>query len=393
MENRNRRIPVVPQPAGRNRLHPYLVLAGIIVFVGAGCGAPGEPTPPSPTIPASITDLSARQLGDGTQLTFTMPEKTVHGDRLTETPAVEVLRGLLKPDGAPDTASFRVVETIPGSLVNKYLIDDHAQVTDLIPPEETRAHPGATLAYRVRTRVSRKRPSPDSNVVSVRIFPVAQRVVSIDAKVTETAIVLRWTAPARTSGGEPLADAPEQHVYRGEIDARTYDAGSRDISRVKWISPQTLLARTDTAAYDDAQFEFGKTYLYTVRSAVAVDGNALESDPSDPTVVAATDTFPPSSPQDVVAAITSPTDGSAEVDLSWSINSEPDLAGYRVYRSEQENTPGQLMTPDLLLSPAYRDTSVRLDHHYWYRVTAVDRTGNESVPSAPVLADVAQHSS
>ena len=293
----------------------------------------------------------------------------------------------------PDVASFRVVETIPGSLVGKYLIDDHAQVTDPIPPEETHAHPGATLAYRVRTRASRKRASPDSNVVSVRIFPVAQRVVSIDASVTEAAIVLRWTAPARTSGGEPLAAAPEQHLYRGEIDARTYDAASRDISRVKWTSPQTLLARTDTAAYDDTQFEFGKTYLYTVRSAVTVDGNPLESDPSDPTVVTAADTFPPASPQDVVAALSSPSDGSTEVDLSWSINSEADLAGYRVYRSEQESDSGQLLTPELLLSPAYRDTSVRPEHQYWYRVTAVDRTGNESVPSAPVLADVAKHSS
>ena len=391
MENRNRRIPVVRQPTRRVGLQ--LLLAGIFLFVVAGCGAPGEPTPPSPTIPASITDLSARQFGDGAQLTFTMPGKTIHGDRLSETPAVEILRGLLKPDGAPDVASFRVVETIPGSLVNKYLIDDHAQVTDPISPEETHAHPGATIAYRVRTRVSRKRASPDSNVVSVRIFPVAQRVASIDAKVTEAAIVLRWTAPDRTSGGEPLAAAPEQHVYRGEIEARTYDAASRDISRVKWISPQALLARTDTAAYDDTQFEFGKTYVYSVRSAVTVDGNALESDPSDPTVVTATDTFPPASPQDVVAAVTSPTDGSTEVDLSWSINSEADLAGYRVYRSEQEGDSGQLLTPELLLSPAYRDTSVRLEQHYWYRVTAVDRAGNESVPSAPVLADVAKHSS
>jgi fibronectin type 3 domain-containing protein len=75
------------------------------------------------------------------------------------------------------------------------------------------------------------------------------------------------------------------------------------------------------------------------------------------------------------------------------MNSETDLAGYRVYRSEQQDDKGQLLIPDLLLSPAYRDTSVRPEHTYWYRVTAVDRAGNESAPSAPVAADVAQHSS
>jgi fibronectin type 3 domain-containing protein len=42
----------------------------------------------------------------------------------------------------------------------------------------------------------------------------------------------------------------------------------------------------------------------------------------------------------------------------------------------------------LLLSPAYRDVSVQPGHRYWYVVTAVDRAGNESGPSDPVLADL-----
>jgi hypothetical protein len=45
-----------------------------------------------------------------------------------------------------------------------------------------------------------------------------------------------------------------------------------------------------------------------------------------------------------------------------------------------------------LLSPAYRDTSVQPGHRYWYSVTAVDRSGNESVPSASVAVEVAQPS-
>jgi fibronectin type 3 domain-containing protein len=81
------------------------------------------------------------------------------------------------------------------------------------------------------------------------------------------------------------------------------------------------------------------------------------------------------------------------VELSWSINTETDLAGYRVYRSEQQDTPGKLVTTDLLLSPVYRDTSVQFGHTYWYSVTAVDRSGNESEHSAPVAAEVAQPSS
>jgi fibronectin type 3 domain-containing protein len=80
------------------------------------------------------------------------------------------------------------------------------------------------------------------------------------------------------------------------------------------------------------------------------------------------------------------------VELSWSINVEPDLAGYRVYRSEQEGARGALLTPELLPSPAYRDNSVQSGQRYWYTVTAVDRSGNESAPSLAVAVEVAQPS-
>src|SRR5271168_374933 len=86
-------------------------------LLAAGCGAPGEPTPPSPPVPVAVADLVAQQAGDGVQLIFTLPAKSIAGDRLTEPPAVEVVRGAPKPDGSPDTKSFRVVYTIPGSLV------------------------------------------------------------------------------------------------------------------------------------------------------------------------------------------------------------------------------------------------------------------------------------
>jgi len=372
----------------------FVISLPVFVFGPTGCGAPAEPTAPSPPTPTAISDLSVRQSGDGAQLTFTLPTKTVHGERLTETPAVEILRGNLKVDGSPDAKSFRVVETVPGSLVSKYVTDDdHVRIVDPVSPEETRLHPGATLAYRVRTRVSKKRASTESNAVSVAMFPVPQRVSGLQAKVTESAIELKWSAPAQSSGGEALSDVLEQHVYRGEIDPRLYDPTTKDLAGIKWISPLTRIAQSEEESFLDSQFEFGKTYIYVVRSAIKVQGNTLESDPSEPLMVAPVDTFAPATPQNVVTAVSSAaTDASPEVDVSWSINPEADLAGYRVYRSEQENENGEPVASDLLLSPAYRDTSVRSDHRYWYRVSAVDRTGNESVPSAPVLADVVQHS-
>src|SRR5215813_9655721 len=151
MENRNSRTPFA-----RSLVRSACLIFGFssIAFFLEACGAPGEPIAPSPPVAVAITDLSVRQSGDGAQLTFTLPVKTIHGDHLPETPALEIVRGILKPDGSPDAKSFHVVQTIPGSLVSKYLSDGHAQIIDPISADETRIHPGAAVAYRVRTRVS-----------------------------------------------------------------------------------------------------------------------------------------------------------------------------------------------------------------------------------------------
>lgn len=357
----------------------------------SGCGAPGEPVPPTPTVPVAVADLAAQQSGDGVALEFTLPSKSVAGDKLTTSPTVEILRGALKPDGKPDLKSFRVVYAIPGALVGNYFVAGHVRFTDPISPAETKAHPGGSVAYLVRTRASQKRASGDSNAVTARVFPVPQSITPVQVQVTETAVNLTWTAPTQTSGGDALRAVSGYRIYRGEIDPHTPAPTSKDLALTQWISPLTLLGPSSTNSYSDPQFDFGKTYVYVVRTVIVEEGNEIESDNSEPAIIAVKDTFPPGAPQGLVAAAfpgTSP--GTFVVDLSWSINVETDLAGYHVYRSGQEGTRGQLITPDLLPVPAVRDTSVEPGHRYWYTVTAVDRAGNESPPSNPVAVDIAQ---
>jgi hypothetical protein len=364
-----------------------------IFLLTAGCGAPGEPQPPTPPVPQAIADLTAKQAGDGVLLTFTMPGKSTLGERLQQVPTFEVLRGTLRADGTPDPKSFRVADTVPGALVARYSQRGQVQFIDPISPADSQRRSGQPFVYRVRTLFSAKRPSPDSKDVTLHLYPVAERVSSLDASVTEQGVDLKWPAPTRTSGGEPLSGVQGYHVYRGELDPATAGVAANDAQQAKWKSPLLQLGATTTTDYRDSGFDYGKTYAYLVRSVIGSSAGALESSDSPLAIVTPQDIFPPAAPQGIVATIQpGPAPGSVAVELSWSINVESDLAGYRVYRSQQEGTRGALLTPELLPSPAYRDNSVLSGQRYWYTVTAVDRSGNESAPSLAVAVDVAQPS-
>src|SRR4029077_15075715 len=366
-----------------------LLFSGILL--AGGCGAPGEPLAPAPPTPVAITDLAARQAGDAVQLSFTMPNKSTLGEKLKEVPTLEVLRGSLKPDGTVDEKSFRVVDTVPGSLVNEYLQKGKVEFPDAISPQELKTHAGETVLYRVRTYVSAKKISPNSPSVSLKLYPVPAPISSVEVELTENAIDLRWQPPTHTTAGEPLGAVPEYQVYRGELDPQTAEGVKADPRKGTWKAPLLQIATTTIAEYHDVGFDYGKTYAYAVRSVVQVQGIALESSDSPLVVLTPRDTFPPAAPQSLVVAVLPGATGEGKVvDLSWSINLETDLAGYRVYRSEQEGTKGELLTNELMPTPAYRDTSVHNGQKYWYSVTAVDKAGNESVPSPPIAVEVAQ---
>ncbi|HUL33718.1 MAG TPA: hypothetical protein VL128_07535 [Candidatus Eisenbacteria bacterium] len=362
-----------------------------IFYVVAGCGAPGEPVPPTPPVPQAIVDLAAKQAGPDVLLTFTMPSKSTLGDSLPQTPAFEVSRSGLGPGGQPDRKSFRVVDTVPGALVSRYLQRDQVNFMDPISPSDPQLLAGAPFVYRVRTLISDRHPSAFSNDVSVQLFPVPESIGQVNANVTEHGIELKWQPPTKNSFGQGLPAVKEYHVYRGELNPASANQPPSERLPSAWKVPFALLGVAATPDYRDSGFDYGQTYVYVVRSVVESPAGPLESGDSNETIVTPRDTFPPAAPQDVVAAVEpGAAPGSPVVELSWSINIEPDLAGYRVYRVEQEGSRGSLLTPQLLPSPAYRDSSVSAGHHYWYTVTAVDLSGNESAPSAAVAVDVAQ---
>ncbi len=76
--------------------------------------------------------------------------------------------------------------------------------------------------------------------------------------------------------------------------------------------------------------------------------------------------------------------------LTWAQNTEPDLAGYRVYRALTPGGPYTLLNPGALITATtFTDGSIQLDTRYYYAVTAVDASGSESPKSAEASGLVA----
>jgi fibronectin type 3 domain-containing protein len=106
----------------------------------------------------------------------------------------------------------------------------------------------------------------------------------------------------------------------------------------------------------------------------------FEGDDTPPVRVLAHDIFPPAVPSGLQAAF-SGVGQQPFIDLIWMPDTDPDLAGYNVYRREAGG-PEQRINSEPVKTPAFRDTKLVPGHSYIYSVSAVDVRGNESVRSA-----------
>ena len=247
---------------------------------------------------------------------------------------------------------------------------------------------GTDLIYTVRTRVSRAKPSADSNAVALRVYPAPAPVGDLRATLTETGLALDWSAAQEARPGPP-GNTAGFRIYRAELDPTTAEAAVLNPSQAKLIAPPALLAQTMVTEYRDTTIQFGHTYVYEIRQVMRLGTETIESADSAPAILTARDIFPPAAPQGVEAVSMAATTGTPPaIELTWTINTEPDLAGYNVYRSEDSERPGQKLNIELLLGPTFRDMSVVPGRTYFYRVGAIDQSGNESALSPAVEAHV-----
>jgi fibronectin type 3 domain-containing protein len=120
----------------------------------------------------------------------------------------------------------------------------------------------------------------------------------------------------------------------------------------------------------DTTAPLGQTSHYRV---TAVDVHGQESAHGSANAVRSGDTSPPAAPSGLVASGTS-----GGITLDWFNNTESDLAGYNIYRSSSSNGTFTKLNATLLASSDYFDANAPSNATSFYRVTAVDTSGNES---------------
>jgi hypothetical protein len=360
----------------------FAILACALI---AGCAAPGDPIARHPVVPTAVADLGARQYGSAFVLTFTLPARSLDRKALAEHPSIEIYRAELPPGTAPDKkTAWRLAYTIPSEQVDSYLRANRIEFHDPLAPDEFSRAAGSLLAYKIRTREARARESADSNVVTARIHPAPEAPRDVRVNVTETAVVLSWAEAAMPPG----ASARVYRVFRGVSENGVENLPS-EISQAKLKTPLELVGTSNSPEFRDSHFEFGTDYVYTVRSAAQFGADAVESADSAPAGITPREIFPPSAPTNLELTVLPATpQAAAYVELSWEISSETDLAGYSVYRSETPDSPGERISTEVLPSPTFRDNSASSGKHYFYRVSAVDQSGNESPKSSAAEADI-----
>ena len=106
-------------------------------------------------------------------------------------------------------------------------------------------------------------------------------------------------------------------------------------------------------------------------------------EPTDPSTEEPTD--PPTDPAPSAPTALAGTPTTIGTDLDWNDVVEPDVVGYHVWRGATESGTYTRLTATPVTSSDHRDAGAPAGTTSWYRVTAVDAGGTESLPATTAV--------
>ena len=375
-------------------------LAALFLFVVVvACGKRGDPHPPVPVIPKTTTDLLVAQRGPKVLLSWSYPSMTTAGKTMTGIRRVVVWRSI---EELPVSQPPRDLKTLlPGDVdpAVPQAIQLFSKIPTMTPAQFLKlrnridsieganlpaATTGARLTYedtppfhttdgrpiRVNYAVVTEGTTANgdlSNLVTIVPLEVPVAPADLAAAAKREGVVLTWTAPDTAISGAKKPPVAGYNVYRF-AHGQPADEFATPVN----TSPVSTTTFTDNPPYGP--------HDYFVTALAAPRAPRIESDPSSTVSVTFKDLVPPPPPAGLTALVET-----AGVRLVWDPVDAPDMAGYKVYRTEgsgieQLRSVGTIpLTPvQLVTATNYRDTSVSRGISYYYEVVSVDKTGNES---------------
>lgn len=342
--------------------------AAILILVLStllGCGVPGAPLPPSTDIPRFVGDLKAIRKGDTVTLTWTTPTETSDGELICKPGKMLVQRALRS--GA---SSDLVFQTISELALRPTLTEGRGeQATAKDTLTAVLRSGGADFAvYMVLAQGRNGRSFGLPNRVSVPLVPNLPPPQKISANPVPTGIEITWelASPVPDNAGKQT-----QYAYK----LMRLLQGAKDP-----VVITQLKAENSPSSFIDTGIEWEKNYQYWIVPITLWQDRSrkgeIEGDNSPVVDVLAHDSFPPAVPTGL-EAVYSPAAQNSFIDITWTANTEPDLAGYNVYRRTGNEQPVKINS-ELVKTPRFPDPGVQPGLKYFYSVTAVDLRGNES---------------
>ncbi|HET8947608.1 MAG TPA: fibronectin type III domain-containing protein [Candidatus Polarisedimenticolia bacterium] len=349
-------------------------LALAVALAAAGCGKKGPPLPPIRVVPAATGPLTLHQIGREVLLAANLPGLKSDGTPMAAGGTVRVLR-LEAPEGLR-----------PGAVSDRYLVQQFerqahevASFDDATLPAHVEhgrfyfvdANPAGTggaaglkrFLYGLQVVDAKGARSPLRPPTYVEWNVPPEAPTGLKAEVAEGEVRLSWTPPAPPPSPGSASAAKKFAVYRREAAAPREPEAP--------VHPGLI----DAPAYVDRTFRYDTDYLYTVRAVATAGAGSTESASSEPLAVRPHDSFPPAVPQGLAVAA----EGDA-IKVYWFPNTEPDLAGYRVYRRQEGKTEAARVAEVSASETSWMDPEAAAGVRYHYSVSAFDATtpANES---------------
>jgi hypothetical protein len=364
-----------------------LALAALL----AGCASMQAPLPPSLELPKPPNDLRAVRKGDYVYLSWSVPVQTVDRQNVRKPGPTRICRSLespMKSCGAP----VGNVGALPKAALAS---NQEATFVDIMPLDLEQQNPTRLASYAVEAMNLHARSAGLSNQVQVPLVPTLPPPANFRAEVTAKGVVLSWdcTAPPANSYGARYI----YRIYRKSSDTKA------EVKVAEVTCPDNR--------YEDQTVEWEKPYEYRIlvvsqvdlqprvhpcpqsgsesaKGIECLDVASAEGNDSPAQKVFTKDVYPPAVPTGLQAVFSGPGQPPF-IDLLWAPDSDADLAGYNVYRWEDDGQPSRINS-ELVKTPAFRDSNVAAGKTYKYSVSAVDERGNESAHSEAASESVPQ---